>query len=69
MCTGSLGRSNKHSGPPNPESSSPHFSTDRYTYGAAMGLPNLPNLLAGGGYEAADFPTGSGNASWQLDVN
>jgi prepilin-type N-terminal cleavage/methylation domain-containing protein len=60
----------------------PHFSSDQYTYGGALGLPSWPDLLAGGGktatsfmdghggaYEAADFPGGSGNASWQLDVN
>lgn len=62
----------------------PHFSKDQYTYGGVLGAPTHPDLIAGGGKtsisfmdghgdarEAADFTNsaGSGNASWQLDVN
>ncbi len=59
----------------------PHFSPDQYTYGGALGLPchNIPLLGGkaavafmdghGGAYEAAEFPGGSGIASWTLDVN
>jgi len=60
----------------------PHFSTDEYTYHGLLGTPNFPDLVAGGGqmsvtfmdghgggYTAADFPGGTLNDSWQLDVS
>lgn len=62
----------------------PHFSTDQYTYAGAIGSPCHPCLLAGGGqttvgfmdghggaYAAADFLLVSGvkHTSYLLDVN